>query len=268
MHYVQTTSNALELGLRRFFISVLLQCRWALITRWPAQLFQLFRKLYSLHTHCKHTAHTLQYTLRHKKTKTDCTHTTLLLAPSPMNLVTSLLWVATDDNQFSIWTKTPLWRSNPVLTKCIQKNFFPGLNIWSQYSIHICGDFSSLSSSEVLIMTCAHSFPAESVQEREITSADMACCCFTMHTDRCFQTQNTLAYLKNETHRHTWNTRHDTNTCIHRASLKDKTHRHALHKAAAPLPNGHLASLPWPAAVLDFFGKNYPALQSVSCTGS
>ena len=127
------------------------------------------------------------------------------------------------------------------------KGSFPGLNIWSQYSIHICGDFSSLSSSEVLIMTCAHSFPAESVQEREITSADMACCCFTMHTDRCFQTQNTLAYLKNETHRHTWNTRHDTNTCIHRASLKDKTHRHALHKAAVPLPNGHLASLPWPA---------------------
>ena len=88
------------------------------------------------------------------------------------------------------------------------KGFFPGLNIWSQYSIHICGDFSSLSSSEVLIMTCAHSFPAESVQEREITSADMACCCFTMHTDRCFQTQNTLAYLKNETHRHTWKTKH------------------------------------------------------------
>ena len=141
------------------------------------------------------------------------------------------------------------------------KGFFPGLNIWSQYSIHICGDFSSLSSSEVLIMTCAHSFPAESVQEREITSADMACCCFTMHTDRCFQTQNTLAYLKNETHRHTWN----TNTCIHRASLKDKTHRHALHKAAVPLPNGHLASLPWPAAVLCLFvGKNYQALQSVS----
>ena len=140
------------------------------------------------------------------------------------------------------------------------KGFFPGLNIWSQYSIHICGDFFSLSSSEVLIMTCAHSFPAESVQEREITSADMACCCFTMHTDRCFQTQNTLAYLKNETHRHTWN----TNTCIHGASLKDKTHRHALHKAAVPLPDGHLASLPWPAAVLDFFGKNYPALQRVS----
>ena len=112
------------------------------------------------------------------------------------------------------------------------KGFFPGLNIWSQYSIHICGDFFSLSSSEVLIMTCAHSFPAESVQEREITSADMACCCFTMHTDRCFQTQNTLAYLKNETHRHSWN----TNTCIHRASLKDKTHRHALHKAAVPSP--------------------------------
>ena len=66
--------------------------------------------------------------------------------------------------------------------------------------------------------------------------------------------QNTPTYLKNETHRHTWN----TNTCIHRASLKDKTHRHALHKAAVPLPNGHLASLPWPAAVLCLFvGKNY-----------
>ena len=147
----------------------------------------------------------------------------------------------------SQFERRPLYEEATLfLRNALQKNFFPGLNIWSQYSIHICGDFFSLSSSEVLIMTCAHSFPAESVQEREITSADMACCCFTMHTDRCFQTQNTLAYLKNETHRHSWN----TNTCIHRASLKDKTHRHALHKAAVPLPNGHLASLPWPAAVL------------------
>ena len=145
------------------------------------------------------------------------------------------------------------------------RNAFQRIFSWFEYmkpifNSHLWWLFS-LSSSEVLIMTCAHSFPAESVQEREITSADMACCCFTMHTDRCFQTQNTLAYLKNETHRHSWN----TNTCLHRASLKDKTHRHALHKAAAPLPNGHLASLSWPAAVLCLFvGKNYQALQSVS----
>ena len=157
------------------------------------------------------------------------------------------------------------------------QNAFQRIFSWFEYMkpifIHIWGDFFSLSSSEVLIMTCAHSFPAESVQEREITSADMACCCFTMHTDRCFQTQNTLAYLKNETHRHTWNTRHDTNTCIHRASLKDKTHRHALHKAAAPLPNGHLASLPWPAAVLGlfvfyFFAQIIQSCRAASATGS
>ena len=127
-------------------------------------------------------------------------------------------------------------KKQPCSCEMHSKGFFPGLNIWSQYSIHICGDFSSLSSSEVLIMTCAHSFPAESVQEREITSADMACCCFTMHTDRCFQTQNTLAYLKNETHRHTWNTRHDTNTWIHRPVWKIKHTGMLYIKQQSPSP--------------------------------